>query len=258
VLPKAKVIAPPDVARWTRSTVCVQSDDPAIRAKAELLASGTDDVESYARKVMAFTSTNRGTGAKFDALDAKQALACGGSCTSRANLAAALLRAHGIPARTVSHLPAWYKGPLYEHWLVEYWHPSVGWVWIEPTLGRFQPAPNKIVVLATSNPEDEDKALDPVHLRSIMPGAAYLSGDEFSKDLIASSLADHSTNSAVVQGLIKGSPSEMKTMLDIARQAFMRLPRSNENEESASRREAIRVAAQHGKATELSAAVKIE
>jgi hypothetical protein len=258
VLPKGKVSAPPDVAQWTRSTVCVQSDDPAIRAKAEALASGTDDVESYARKVMAFTSTNRGTGANFDALDAKQALACGGSCTSRANLAAALLRAHGIPARTISHLPAWYTGPLYEHWLVEYWHPGVGWVWMEPTLGRFQPAPNKIVVLAASNPEDEDKALDPIHLRSIMPGAAYLAGDEFSKDLIQSDLAGHSTNSAVVQGQIKGSPSEMKTLLDIAQQAFTRLSKSGESGHCKSRTEAIRLAAQHGKAIELSAAVKIE
>ena len=118
--------APKDAAAWTRSTACVQSDDPAIRDKAKELAKGTEGVEPYARRVIEFTAHHQGKdGVVFDTLDARKGLDCGGSCTSRANLAAALLRARGIPARTVAHLPTW-SGPLYEHWLVEYWHPGAG------------------------------------------------------------------------------------------------------------------------------------
>lgn len=167
-LPKMKPSYPSQVSEWTKSTRCVQSDDLAIRAKCEELSKGATDVESYARKVIEFTSKNQGIGSKFESLDAKCALNCGGSCTSRANLAAALLRARGIPSRTLSHLPVWATTPLYEHWLTEYWHPNVGWVWLEPTLGEFRPAPNTLVVLAVSNSEDEEKTLDSTHLRSLM------------------------------------------------------------------------------------------
>ena len=103
-----------DMKQWLRSNGCIQSDDSGIRAKAKELSEGASDLESYARKVIAFTSANRGTGAKFDSLDAKKALVAGGSCTSRANLAAALFRANGIAARTISHLPAW-SPSLFEH-----------------------------------------------------------------------------------------------------------------------------------------------
>jgi hypothetical protein len=240
------------VAQWTQSTTCVQSADPAIRAKADELARGTDDVESYVRNVIAFTSTNKGEGAKFNALDAKRALLCGGSCTSRANLAAALLRAHGVAARTLSHLPAWYPHGCFEHWLVEYWHPGVGWVWAESTLGLLQPAPNQLVVLAESSADDENKALDPIHLRYIMPGAAYLSGPELSKELTAADLIDsNSSNTAVTQGEIKGSPAQIKSLLDQARQSFASLSPHT----SASRTQAIELAVQHGDANELTAAV---
>ncbi len=160
---------------WTRSTACVQSDDPAIREKANELAKGTEGVEAYARRVIEFTAHHQGKeGVPFDTLDARKGLDCGGSCTSRANLAAALLRARGIPARTVAHLPTW-SGPLYEHWLVEYWHPGAGWVWLESSLGQFRPLPCTLVVLGVANPEDEDRAFDPLQTRQVMPGAPHLS-----------------------------------------------------------------------------------
>jgi hypothetical protein len=211
--------APPEAVAWTRSTACVQSDDPAIKAKAQELAKGTHGVAAYVKRVIAFTAANQGTGAPFDRLDARRGLDCGGSCTNRANLAAALLRAHGIPARTLSHLPAW-APKLYEHWLIEYWHPDMGWIWAESTLGLFRPQPWTLVVLNVANPEDEDKAFDPIHLRYIMPGAAYQSGCELSKELFAADLfPDDATNQAVSIARTEGSAAEIAALFTAAQKA---------------------------------------
>ena len=92
------------------------------------------------------------------------------------------VRARGIPARTVAHLPTW-SGPLYEHWLVEYWHPGAGWVWLESSLGQFRPPPCSLVVLNVANPEDEDRAFDPLQCRQVMPGAPHLSVHVGSEEL---------------------------------------------------------------------------
>jgi hypothetical protein len=116
-------------------------------------------------------------------------------------------------------------------------------VWVESTLGRFQPAPNTVVVLAESGTDDEDKALDPIHLRYIMRGAPYLSGPELSMELTAGTLADNSANSAVVQGQIKGLPSQIKDLQEKARQSFASLP---PNGSSSSRSQSLRQAVQHG------------
>ncbi|HLK60144.1 MAG TPA: transglutaminase domain-containing protein [Chthonomonadaceae bacterium] len=248
---------PADVEKWTHSTACVQSADPIIRKKAEELAQGTEDIETYARKVMAFTSTNRGTGAPFKALDAKAAMACGGSCTSRANLAAALLRARGIPARTVAHLPLW-SGPLYEHWLVEYWHPGVGWVWLESTLGKWQPRPWTVAVLNVAMPEDEDRAFDPLHLRYVMPGAPHSAVIELSdavwpaEDLVQ----DDATNIAEPVAPLQGSAEEMTTLFQAARAAFTQLSaRCMKGSEPIEHLDHILAGATSGKANDLRAAL---
>lgn len=246
--------APPGNA-WTQATACVQSGDPAIRAKARELAQGSPDTEAYVRRVIAFTATNRGTGAKFDSLDAAKALACGGSCTNRANLAAALLRAQNIPARTVSHMPAWSRGnPFYEHWLTEYKHPGVGWVSIEPTLGIMQPSPTEIAVLSVSSPTDENKALDPVHLRFIMPGAAYLSACELSPELTAANLLpDDAINRVYAAARIGGTPAQMAQLKTAALRAFTCLTAPSSRDASQSSSQAILAAARTGKASRLTA-----
>lgn len=168
----------PEFAKpWLAPSPVVESNDPDIVAKAKELKKDASDVETYVRKVIEFTSTNQGTGEPFIALDASTALGCGGSCTSRANLAAALLRAGGVPARTVSHLPTWAYGDLlYEHWLTEYWHPGTGWVRIEPTLGKFAPPASTFAALATATVDDEKRTGTPGQLHWIMPGAAWMSG----------------------------------------------------------------------------------
>jgi transglutaminase-like putative cysteine protease len=252
--------APEEAASWRRSTACVQSDDPAIRAKAEELAAGADDVEAYARRVIGFTRRHRGKDdVAFDALDARKALECGGSCTSRANLAAALLRARGIPARTVAHLPTW-SGPLYEHWLVEYWHPGAGWVWLESSRGLFRPAPWTLVVLSVSNPEDEDRAFDALQTRQVMPGAAHLSVHVGSAELFPAPRHPQrlggAGNLATVEARLSGTGGEMAELFAAARQSFEALAKQGEaGAVDGARSEALSSALRPGRAVELTSAL---
>ena len=261
-LPRAaRPEAPEEAAPWTRSTACVQSDDPAIRDKAQELARGTEGVESYARRVIAFTAHHQGKdGVAFDALDARKGLDCGGSCTSRANLAAALLRAGGIPARTVAHLPTW-SGPLYEHWLVEYWHPGAGWVWIESSLGQFRPRPCTLVVLGVANPEDEDRAFDPLQTRQVMPGAPHLSVHVGSEPLHPAPQLDQrlggAGNVATIETRLSGTEAELAELFSVAQGAFATLVGEGETGVAdAARAESVRNALRSKKATDLAAALR--
>ena len=199
----------------------MQSDDPAVAAKAEELAAGTTDVAGFVRNVLDFTSTNRGSGAAITALDARLALDCGGSCTSRANLCAALLRAQGIAARTQAHLPTW-SGPLYEHWLVEYWHPGAGWIWVESTKGEVRPAPWSLVVLNTANPEDEDHAFDErIRHSGVMPGVALWAVHDIRAPLTRGKPKE--LNVARAEGPIRGDEAAMRALFVAAEAAFSRL-----------------------------------
>jgi hypothetical protein len=257
ILPKSKfpVEVPFSVKDWTRSSVCVQSNQAVIMEKANEIGKGTDDIETFARRVISFTSSNKGNGAPFNSLDALSAMNCGGSCTSRANLAAALLRAHGIPARTLSHMPTWYKHPMYEHWLVEYWHPGSGWVWLESTIRQMQPNPETVVVLAVSNIYDEAKATDFVHLRGIMPGAAYLSGSEFSRELKPASLIDRQTNTVESVYKFENSQNIVKALKEVARENFLRVIK-NDNGKSDLHADRINAAARGGDLSGLLAALR--
>jgi hypothetical protein len=225
-LPRAaKPQVPEEAAAWLRSTACVQSADPAIVAKANELAEGTDGVEAYVKKAIAFTSSNRGKpGVRFDALDARKALDCGGSCTSRANLCAALLRARGIPARTQAHLPAW-SGPLYEHWLVEYWHPGAGWTWVESTLGQYRPQPWTLVVLNVANPADEDLGFNhKIRYSGVMVGVPLWSVHNIAPPLLRHFEPKKRVgNVASVEAALKGTGEEISAAFAAARTAFERL-----------------------------------
>ncbi len=213
-------------------------------------ARGVVDLERYARKVINFTAKNRIFAMKFDALDARAGLEFGGSCTNRANLAAALLRARGIPARTLAHLPTWYP-KFYEHWLVEYWHPGAGWVWLESTLAQFRPDPWTMAVLNVANPDDEDKAFEPLHLRYVMPGAAHLSVCELSESLYASDAVEEASNFARVERAIKGDEAALSDLLDAARTAFASLSAQGQAGAIIRRREALQAALKSGKAADL-------
>ncbi len=218
---------PDEAAPWLESTACIQSEDPDVVAKAHELIDAGGDVGDFVAGVIAFTSTNQGDGAEFRTLDAASAIHCGGSCTSRANLAAALLRAGGVPARTSAHLPTW-SGPLYEHWHVEYWHPGAGWTWVEPTLGKMRPAPFTFVVLNIANPEDEEQGFHPVIAHSgVMLGVPRYSVHELGEGLarpwpLPDDIAPR-LNEARAEAPLDGSLSRQGELFERARDHWARL-----------------------------------
>lgn len=188
---------PEGAVPWLRSTACVEMDAKDIVAEARKLDADKPDIETYVRRVISFTCDNRGGDGPWNALDAVTAMHCagGGSCTNRANLAAALLRLHGIPARTVAHLPTWcYGEPLFTHWLVEYWHPGAGWTSVESTWGEFEPPAYTTVLVAISSPSDEDRSFDKVQARWVLPGAPMWSVPCVHTDLVPDPGADQQSN----------------------------------------------------------------
>lgn len=189
--PNSRDMSPPSAegGDWSSSTACVQCAAPEIKAVAKSLSAPGQTEEAYARKVFAFVRDDQGKGAPFNSLDALAGLQCGGSCTNKANLVAALLRAHGIPARTVCHMPTWYGAPLDYHWLTEYWQPGKGWVAVDSALGRWEPDRRSRMVLNVASRKDEDRAFDPLHERFVMPGAPYYSVIELSKELYPASIS---------------------------------------------------------------------
>jgi hypothetical protein len=157
-------------------------------------------------------------------LDACDALRSGSTCTGRANLAAALLRAHGIPARTVAHLPTW-SGPLFCHWLVEYWHPGAGWVWLEPTLDRPQPPAWTAVVVNVASPADEDHAFDWTQASGVAAGVPHYAARELAGGLRP--LLDQAeqrrwgaVNQATPELALRATDAELRELSDAARRSF--------------------------------------
>ena len=248
-------MTPPEaIGGWNHSTACVQSAAPQIREIEQKLAAPGDSTEAYARKVMTFVKDDLGKGAPFKALDALAALECGGSCTNKANLTAALLRAHGIPARTVSHMPTWSKDKLYEHWLAEYWQPGKGWVALDSTIGSWEPDRRSRVVLSIANPADEDRAFEPLHERFVMPGAPYLSVLELSPSLYPADLTDDDAINSVDQvARLEGNGKADSALFALAGKSFdehfSRLAESTWYQR-------ILIAAKSGKADTLVAAIR--
>jgi len=125
---------PPEALPWLASTRYVQADAPEIVAVAEAIrGERTDVLEILAATLERAREIRRERKGRGRDLGAVEALTREGSCTSSANLLAALLRANGIPARILAGYPTW-SGPLQTHYVVEAWVPEYGWYPIEPTL----------------------------------------------------------------------------------------------------------------------------
>jgi hypothetical protein len=224
ILAKAQTpAAPPQAAGWLRPSVCVQANAEEIRRHVQNLIRDDPDLETYARRVAQFTCDNRGGSQPWNRLDALAALSCagGGSCTNRANLAAALLRARGVPARTVAHLPTWNLGqPLFTHWLVEYWHPGNGWIALESTWGEFQPPPHTAIILAVSSVEDENLADEPIQTRWVLPGAPMWAVARIGSTLLPSPDKNQQANWAKPERRLEGSPKELESLFAQASAIF--------------------------------------
>jgi hypothetical protein len=168
---------PAECQPWLTSTWCVESQNDDIQALSKDIRDAVDDaddvmsiiaaVQERAGKVVANAQGD------YKDLTAVAALKSLGSCTSNANLVAALLRASNIPARVVSGYPSW-TGPLQTHYIVEAWVPDYGWYPIEPT--RFKsPWPNEYQVnVAVIPPKYESRRLADVRAQAAA-GVPYLS-----------------------------------------------------------------------------------
>ena len=136
-VPKASPIPrnwPAATRHWLKSTRCVQAEHERIQKVAHEIRRDSNDVVQIIDKTL--ERTIRIYSYRKDSwteLDAVSALDKQGSCTSRANLVAALLRANHIPARILAGYPTW-GGPLQTHYIVEAYVPDYGWYPIESTI----------------------------------------------------------------------------------------------------------------------------
>jgi transglutaminase-like putative cysteine protease len=172
---------PAEARPWLASTSCVQAADPRIQQVARSLRGDGRDVpqiiQSTLTRLREIYDHQRGVGTSLDAV---QALEHTGSCTSCANLAAALLRANGIPARILAGYPTWF-GPLQTHYMVEAWMPGYGWYPLESTLLRapWDPYQQVNVSIVPTDYENERSNSRP----GGAPGVPYLSLTEASGDV---------------------------------------------------------------------------
>jgi hypothetical protein len=152
-LPLTKV--PDDVKPWLASTWCCDLSDPEIvRVAAEIRKAGTTADAIVPATLQRMQAIFRSAKGRVSNLTASEALTKRGSCTSCANLGAALLRANGIPARIIAGYPTW-SGPLQTHYVVEYWLPKGGWRLMESTLCRDDRPGWEQIEVAMVRPEDE-------------------------------------------------------------------------------------------------------
>lgn len=150
---------PEECQPWLASTWCVNAQHDKIQALSKEIRDDADDVMTVIARVQerAGTIFANAQGLARD-LTAVEALTGRGSCTSCANLVAALLRANNIPARVVAGYPSW-SGPLQTHYIVEAYVPQFGWYPIESTRCK-SPWPNEYQVnVAIVPPKYESKEL---------------------------------------------------------------------------------------------------
>lgn len=130
---------PEEAEPWLQATWCCDAKDERIRAiGTELRAKGggvVAIVEEALRRSQAIFAAAEAREVSVRYLTAVEALDKSGSCTSCANLVAALVRAAGIPARVLAGYPLG-SGPVQTHYIVEAWVPGFGWYPVESTRGK--------------------------------------------------------------------------------------------------------------------------
>ena len=154
------------------STACVQSTAPAIVQLADKLWPEGGGTLAYAGRIQEFIRNSKPQHPPRS-LDAVGILASGanGICTANANLAAALLRAKNVPARSLAVIPLLGRR-LEMHRIVEYF-VNGGWRAFDPSSLRSEIPlpPGNGIVMATTTVADENLAM---RLRlGATPGCPY-------------------------------------------------------------------------------------
>lgn len=150
--------APEEAKTWLASTRCVQCGDDRFKAIAKEVRDGAKDTADLVARVQAkLAEIQQHQSGQATGLDALQALDRPGSCTSNANLAVAVYRACGVPARVLSGYPVW-SGPLQTHYICEVWLPETGWYPVESTILHHPWPQSQQMAVSLVYPEDEDKS----------------------------------------------------------------------------------------------------
>jgi hypothetical protein len=152
---------PTDTWPWLAHSPVVQSRSIPIRTQAFELQRGTTNLLRYADRTMRFIANHHklhyilqlhfGT---LRGQDAKTVLRRSGDCPGRAHLASALMRAHGVPARSVmvaEHKTYWVQ----MHFMSEYYCPGYGWILSQVHNGQTPTIQNNDLILRLCTPTDE-------------------------------------------------------------------------------------------------------
>ena len=156
---------PTDAKAWLAPSTVVQSHSLPIQLKALELRRATTNMLRYVDRVIHFTSHHREA---FYALqlrlgtlksqDAKTVLRRSGDCPGRSHLASALLRAQGIPSRSVmvsQHDTYWVQ----MHYMIEYYCPGYGWILSQPHGGQTPVEQTRDLILHICTPSDEARTI---------------------------------------------------------------------------------------------------
>jgi len=145
-----------ELREYTQPSLTVQSSAAPIRAKAFEIFYGTwtGNVREALEKIVRFTAEK----IEFKAPGDQTALASLNRgyavCTGKANLAVALARSLGIPARILAVLSS--------HFICEFWTPDYGWVRGESTQGIF-PDPKHIWTVDWIADIEDENLFGPSH-----------------------------------------------------------------------------------------------
>ncbi|MBM3967800.1 MAG: transglutaminase domain-containing protein [Planctomycetes bacterium] len=168
--PESRGQSLPDAYR--AATACVQSDSPEIQALAEKLWPATGDIQEYARNIQQFIRDmkQRKPPRSLDALSILDS-GMNGVCTANANLALALLRAKGIPSRSMAVIPP--NGQRLEmHRIVEYSENARTFYFDPSSVSADVPMqPWQTMIMAKSTIADEDLSMKP--RMGVMLGCPY-------------------------------------------------------------------------------------
>ncbi|MFL5330074.1 MAG: transglutaminase family protein [Gemmataceae bacterium] len=166
---------PAEAQPWLASTWAVDHENDRVKKVAQEIRGESKDVMEVIEATVKRAQDVFAKVSKVHVRDltSVEALDKQGSCTSCANLVAALLRGAGIPARVLSGYPLW-SGPLQTHYIVEAYVPGYGWYPIESTMCR-APWPNHQQVNVSIVPIEHERK-DKAGLRRCAAGAVpYLS-----------------------------------------------------------------------------------
>lgn len=144
----ARTMIPDSVKKYLAASKICQSTHPQILNQAKRLVGDSRNLGSVVNKLVNYAGNTIEYRSGWEQ-DALSTLHNGyGLCNGKANLTIAMLRALGIPARTLMVAKT--------HFITEYYLPTYGWVRAETTSGAAIQAADRNTVMWVASPEDED------------------------------------------------------------------------------------------------------